>query len=138
MDDGIRQLVRQRANDRCEYCLLPQEASPLTFHVEHIIARQHLDGIVDEIDDPDVLALACDRCNAYKGTNLVSIDPDTRAVVPLYHPRQDIWTDHFVLQGSEIAGLTPTGRATVRLLQMNAPQRVELREEWIRNSGEDS
>jgi hypothetical protein len=31
----------------------------------------------------------------------------------------------------EIIGLTPTGRATTRLLNMNAPQRVELRREWL-------
>ena len=30
----------------------------------------------------------------------------------------------------EITGLTPTGRATVRLWNMNAPRRVQLREEW--------
>lgn len=110
----------------------------MTFHVEHIIAPQHLNGVVDAIDDPDLLALACDRCNAYKGTNLTSVDPDTRTVVRLYDPRKDVWSDHFVLRSSEIAGLTPSGRATVRLLQMNAPQRVELREEWIQNSGDYS
>lgn len=129
MDTATRNLVRQRADERCEYCLLPQEASPLlTFHIEHIIAKQYLD---DEIDDPDSLALACNRCNAYKGTNLSSIDPQTRKLVPLFNPRQDIWNDHFELQSGGIIGKTPTGRATARLLQMNAPQRVELREEWL-------
>ncbi len=129
MDTATRNLVRQRAGERCEYCLLPQEASPLlTFHIEHIIAKQHLD---DEIDDPDSLALACNRCNAYKGTNLSSIDPQTRDLVPLFNPRQDDWNNHFQLHGGEIIGKTPTGRATARLLQMNALQRVELREEWL-------
>jgi hypothetical protein len=133
MDNAIRDFVRRRAGDQCEYCLLPQEASPLlTFHVDHIIARQHLD---DDVNDPNILALACDRCNAYKGTNLVSIDPVTKATVPLYHPRNETWKDHFVFQGSEIVGITPTGRATVRLLHMNTPQRVELREEWLKNGG---
>lgn len=40
----------------------------LSFHVEHVIAKQHLN---DATDDPANLALACNRCNAYKGTNLV-------------------------------------------------------------------
>lgn len=35
----------------------------------------------------------------------------------------------------EILGLTPTGRATVRLLCMNARRRVELREEWLKEDG---
>jgi 5-methylcytosine-specific restriction endonuclease McrA len=45
---------------------MPQEATPLIpFHVEHIVSRQHGGS-----DDPNGLALACDRCNAYKGPNL--------------------------------------------------------------------
>ena len=100
----------------------------LTFHVDHIVAKQHLDQVNDT---PEALCLACNRCNAYKGTNLSSIDPVTNQVVPLYHPRRDVWSEHFSLRRGEIEGLTPTGRASVRLLRMNAPQRVELREEWI-------
>ena len=136
MDDAIRDLVRRRAGNRCEYCLLPQSASPLlTFHVEHVIAKQHLD---DDTDDPNALALACNRCNAYKGTNLSSIDPDTKTTVQLFNPRKDEWSSHFLLRDGKIIGITPLGRATVRLLNMNAPQRVELREEWVADSGANS
>lgn len=78
-------------------------------------------------DDPAGLALACDRCNAYKGPNLTSIDPETGAIVPLFHPRLDQWEDHFELREGHVCGKTPAGRATVRLLNMNAPRRVELR-----------
>jgi len=98
---------------------------PIQFHVEHIVSRQH-----GGTDDPNGLALACDRCNAYKGPNLTSIDPSTQAVVALFSPRQDAWGDRFVVREGEIPGLTPAGRATVRLLNMNAPRRVELRREW--------
>jgi hypothetical protein len=105
---------------------MPQAATPLIpFHVEHIVSRQH-----GGTDDASGLALACDRCNAHKGPNLTSIDPDTRTVVALFSPRRDVWTDHFMVREGEILGLTPTGRATVRLLNMNAPRRVELRQEW--------
>jgi len=41
-----------------------------------------------------------------------------------------------MLRGGEIVGLTSTGRATVRLLNMNAPHRVELREEWLEEGGD--
>ena len=78
-------------------------------------------------DDPTSLALACDRCNAYKGPNLTSIDPDTEAIVPLFNPRADRWDDHFELREGHVYGKTAVGRATVRLLIMNAPRRVELR-----------
>jgi hypothetical protein len=72
------------------------------------------------------------RCNAYKGPNPTSIDPDTNALVPLTNPREDVWGDHFADHGGRVTGLTPKGRATVRLLNMNAPRRVELREAWLR------
>ncbi len=59
------------------------------------------------------------------------LSPDL-TVVALFSPRRDVWTDHFVVRGVEILGLTPAGRATVRLLNMNAPRRVELRKECQR------
>lgn len=129
MDPGARELIRTRAGNACEYCRMPQQATPLIpFHVEHIVSRQHA-----STDDLDGLALACDRCNAYKGPNLTSIDPETRTVVALFNPRRDVWSDHFVMRRGHIVGLTPTGCATARLLNMNAPRRVELREECSRD-----
>jgi len=130
MDPAVRELVRTRASNACEYCRIPQEATPvIPFHVEHIVSRQH-----GGTDDPATLALACDRCNAYKGPNLRSIDPDSGVMVALFNPRQDVWTDHFVLRHGHIVGLTSTGRATARLLNMNAARRVELRLEWLKEA----
>ena len=123
MDANRRELVRRRAAGCCEYCGLSQAAVPFaSFHIEHVVARQHGGS-----DDPENLALACDRCNLYKGPNLTAIDPQTNEVVPLFHPRRQSWEDHFQLQGATILGLTPTGRATIRLLNMNASRRVQLR-----------
>jgi hypothetical protein len=51
----------------------------------------------------------------------------------LFNPRGDAWSDHFAVQGGRILGLTPKGRATARLLNMNAPRRVELRKECQRD-----
>lgn len=128
MNAATRRLVRQRAEDRCEYCQLPQSAAPfLTFHVEHIRAQQHI-----EDDSLENLALACPHCNLHKGPNLTSIDPDSREVVELYNPRTQTWTDHFELDGASIVGLTPSGRVTVRLLHMNAEEQVEIRARLLR------
>src|SRR5271165_3806605 len=82
MDPSSREVVRRRAGNAYEYCRMPQEATPLIpFHVEHIVSRQH-----GGAGDPSGLALACDRCNAYKAPNLTSIDPDTRTVAALLTP----------------------------------------------------
>ena len=74
----------------------------------------------------DNLALACWHCNLKKGPNLAGIDPETGQIVPLFHPRKDKWAEHFAMHvgtlmplGIEIEGLTPIGRATVRVLGMN-------------------
>ncbi len=126
MDEATRELVRERAGNRCEYCLHPQEHSETTHHVEHIVARQHLGS-----DIPNNLALACIHFNSHKCTNLTGIDPDSGAIVPLFHPRRDQWAEHFALRGAFIVGLTPTGRTTVYVLAMNARHRLNVRAELI-------
>jgi 5-methylcytosine-specific restriction endonuclease McrA len=129
MSDALaRGVVWRRAQDRCEYCRLPQCAIEATFHVEHILARQHSPP---DADAPDNLALACHHCNLHKGTNLTSIDPISGLVVPLFHPRRDNWNEHFALREAHIVGITPTGRVTVQLLQFNTERRLELREALI-------
>jgi len=50
-------------------------------------------------------------------------------VVRPFHPRADRWEKHFKFERDRIVGLTPTGRATVWLLQMNTAERRELRAE---------
>lgn len=123
MDQALRLFVRNRARDTCEYCQLAASDAPfLAFHVDHIIARQH-----GGTDDPDNLALACLWCNLHKGPNLSGIDPQSNQIMPLFHPRQENWREHFALQGVHIIGQTPTGRATVQVLNMNGSERVELR-----------
>jgi 5-methylcytosine-specific restriction endonuclease McrA len=54
-DSLTREQVLQRAGRCCEYCLLHEDDDPLfTFHIEHIIAKQH--GGTDALSN---LALAC-------------------------------------------------------------------------------
>jgi hypothetical protein len=123
MDATTRAFVRQRANGRCEYCGLPQQAAPyFTFHIEHIRARQHQGG-----DDPANLALACPDCNAKKGPNVATISADSGSIVELFNPRIHRWGDHFALVGAEIVGISDFGRATVQLLDMNEEERVAVR-----------
>jgi len=75
------------------------------------------------------LALACHFCNRYKGPNLAGIDPTTGTLTRPFNPRIDIWNQHFQTQAGHIIGLTPVGRTTVYVLNMNRPDRVRVRRE---------
>ncbi|HBJ86978.1 MAG TPA: HNH endonuclease [Verrucomicrobiales bacterium] len=118
----LRRLVFERATGLCEYCLIHQSDAHLTFPVDHIISRKHR-GPTTAAN----LALSCLRCNVAKGTDLGSLVSRPRRLVRLYHPRQDRWSDHFRLSGARIVPLTEIGEATVRLLDLNSPQRLLLR-----------
>lgn len=126
MDEATRANVRRRAENRCEYCRIHQRYYPdSTFHIEHIIARQH-----GGVDDPSNLALACHLCNSKKGPNLTGIDPETDQIIRLYNPRVDVWGEHFRReQYGYIVGLTGVGRATVAVLNINAAIRTQIRHE---------
>jgi 5-methylcytosine-specific restriction endonuclease McrA len=130
MDTATRGLVHHRAEERCEYCRLRQEHSELRHHVEHIIAKQHGGS-----DDPENLALACHRCNLRKGPNLTGTDPQTGRVTRLFDPRHDRWSGHFVFEDVCIIGLTPVGRATVHVLDLNDARRLDLRTAIMKRGG---
>jgi 5-methylcytosine-specific restriction endonuclease McrA len=127
MDRKTREAVLRRAGNRCEYCLLPQHATPfITFHVEHIFAQQH---VLD--DSLENLALACPDCNFFKGPNLATIDPGTRKIINLFHPRFDKWDDHFFFEDTILRHKTEIGRATIWLLQLNSADGLALRRELM-------
>ena len=124
IDTMMRQSVRERAGDRCEYCRLPQSGHFIPFELDHVVSRQHGGG-----DEAGNLAMACLRCNRQKGPNVASIDEEGRAVL-LFNPRQQRWSEHFLYDqaSASIVGLTPEGRATVRLLSMNDEDYLLLRQ----------
>jgi hypothetical protein len=122
----LRQLVYDRAEGRCEYCLIPESIVFAAHEIDHIIARKH--GGRTEADN---LALSCALCNQHKGSDLASLDPETGQLVPLYHPRQQRWAEHFQLKGAILKALTPSGRVTIQLLQLNRADRFEEREMLI-------
>lgn len=123
MDAKTRAIVRSRAGYRCEYCQLPQTASPLiSLQIEHIIARKH-----HGTDSPDNLALACIECNLRKSSNLSGIDPESGQLTRLFNPRTDVWQMHFTWNGVCIEGLTAIGRTTIDVLDMNESEKLEVR-----------
>ena len=122
MNRELETLVRRRARGRCEYCQLQERLHPAPFQIDHVIARQHGGRTA-----ADNLALACIHCNRFKGPNIAGVDPDTGEIVRLFHPRHDRWAAHFAWAEFQLVGLTPVGRASVRVLNLNATSMVELR-----------
>lgn len=117
----LRRHVIERAGECCEYCNLHQSSFPLvSFHVEHVVAKQH--GGSDQLEN---LCLACHWCNLFKGPNLSTLVDGK--LTRLFNPRMDNWPEHFAEKEGQILGTTMIGIATVSLLNMNDPDRVELR-----------
>jgi hypothetical protein len=114
--------VWERANSTCEYCRIPQAFDVSPFSIDHIIARQHNGPAVAQN-----LALACYNCNAHKGPNIAGLDPKTRRITRLFHPRRDKWDEHFRWIGAKLVGKSGIGRTTVAVLGINLPIRFELR-----------
>ena len=130
MNPSLVRSVWSRAKRRCEYCHMPSSKYLGSFHVDHIVARQH--GGQTNLEN---LALACMHCNQRKGPNIAGRDPATGRVVRLFHPRQDQWGNHFAWGWPDLAGKTQIGRVTILVLAMNEPifraVRVELRNEGM-------
>ncbi len=114
--------MAERASFRCEYCLLSEDDSFTAHQLDHIISRKH--GGASDVSNS---ALACIRCNAWKGSDIELLDDLTGVLMPLFHPRRDVWREHFRLEGALIEPLTAVGRVTAKLLRLNIAQRVTER-----------
>ena len=119
-----QRLVRQRANERCEYCHTSERWQYVRFTVDHIIPLAQGGS-----DTPDNLALACFHCNRRKSDRLTALDPDSGEEVLLFNPRQDDWREHFTwsADGLLVIGLTLVGRATVEALALNRERVINIR-----------
>ncbi len=117
--DALRTLVRSRAFDRCEYCLLAVSDAGLPHEIDHVISRKH-----GGTTDPENLAFACYLCNRFKGSDIASLHPTTGQLVRLYDPRKDRWEEHFRISGPVLEPLTAIGATTAQLLRLNVADRI--------------
>lgn len=124
--DTLRQEVIERAHGYCEYCFIHQSDSLYTHEVDHIIPEKHRGSTRSEN-----LCLACLDCNRHKGSDFASFDPVSGQVALLYNPREQIWTEHFRLDGEHIEPLTAEGRVTVFVLKLNDEMRLRARRALI-------
>lgn len=116
--------VKKRAKYCCEYCCSQEAYSPDAFSVEHIVPL-----VKDGTNLSENLANACQGCNNRKFVHTEAVDPLTGELVPLYHPRQHDWAEHFAWNAdyTKLLPLTATGRATVEKLDLNRKGVVNLR-----------
>ena len=126
MNESLIELVRRRADNACEYCLMPQAFYPVPFQIDHIVSRQHA-GLTLLAN----LALSCLHCNSHKGPNIAGRDRITKQLAALFNPRRHSWARHFRWRGPFFVGRTPIGRVTVAVLNMNGDFLVRLREELM-------
>lgn len=125
---ALRQVVRERGKQRCEYCLLHEDNAYFSHEIDHIYAEKH-GGETTQIN----LCLACADCNRYEDSDLCSIDPQSGEVVSLFHPRKEQWQQHFrLIDTGIIASLTATGRVTERILRFNRLDLVDDRQRLIK------
>ena len=121
-DRKLVELVASRSGGICEYCLFPENSSALPFHVDHVIAEKHSGST-----EASNLAWACFSCNVHKGPNIAGLDPVTAQLTRLFHPRQDVWIEHFEWQGSWLRGKSAIGRTTIAVLDINHPDSLAVR-----------
>ncbi len=124
----VQRQVRERFADRCAYCRTAAALTVAIFEFEHIIPCSAGGATVF-----DNLCLACPTCNRYKSDRMSAPDPVTFEEVALFHPQQQRWLEHFSWSedGTQVVGLTPTGRATIAALKTNRPQVVRVRRMWV-------
>jgi hypothetical protein len=127
--ETLRFAVRELDEHCCAYCLSPEFLTVTTFEIDDIVPLSA--GGQTVIDN---LCLACPVCNRHKHVRQTAVDPQTSLKVPLFHPRQQTWAEHFAWNEdrTELNGLTPTGRDTIDVLEMNRPRMANLRRLWVK------
>lgn len=118
----VRELIRERAGNRCEYCKVHADLQLATFHSDHIHPESR--GGPDSADNR---AFACPSCNLTKSNRLTLPDPETAELVPMFNPRAHRWSDHFQFSGLTLIGKTPIGRALVAAFDLNSSQYLLIR-----------
>jgi len=124
----LRAQVLSDAGGRCGYCRSSEEIMGAPLEIEHVVPEA-LGGSTRR----DNLWAACRQCNAFKGDRTQAWDSVTDAVAPIFNPRRQVWSEHFLWSndGAHIVGRTAEGRTTVLALGLNRPLLVRARQRWV-------
>ena len=133
--------MRQYANkcesepkDPCEYCHSPEQICTTRFTIDHILPRS-LNGS----DHLNNLAFACRRCNERRYNFVAGYDQITETIVPLFNPRQQQWSDHFIwsADGKEILEPRLVEQRAIALISMIPAIQKRNRSEVRENYGKE-
>lgn len=120
---SLRRRVAERAYHVCEFCLIHEDDVFWGFETDHIISRKH-----DGPTTLENLAWTCVCCNRNTGTDIATMAGNPARMTRLFHPRQDVWADHFILQQVVIEGVSDIGAGTSKLLKLNEDDRLKERQ----------
>ena len=124
----LQRRLAQADNRHCAYCHTKEANTGQPMTVDHILPRAQ--GGLTVFEN---LCFACRLCNEFKGSQISAVDPLSGAATTLFHPRREVWAEHFVWDETSVTllGLTATGRATIIALQINHPIMVAARRRWV-------
>ena len=127
---ALRERVRVRARNLCEYCHSQMNLTGHDFTIDHITPTA--EGGSDHFAN---LCLCCFWCNNFKQSRTSCQDPRTGLSVRLFNPRSDIWAEHFRWSptSTRLIGRTTVGRVTVIALHLNRPTLARARRIWARH-----
>ena len=123
LSKSLRQIVIDRSDHLCEYCLIHEDDTVLGCAIDHVISLKH-----GGPNTEDNLAYACVFCNRYKGSDVGSMIWEMQEFVRFYNPRLDRWSEHFQLEAMTILGVSSIGNVTARILGFNDRERLSERQ----------
>jgi hypothetical protein len=125
----LQRKIRAKFADCCAYCRTAEYLTVSIFEFEHIIPLS-----VGGETSFENLCLSCPTCNRYKASRQTAVDIKTQQEISLFHPQQQLWSEHFAWSedATEIIPLTSVGRVTISALKMNRSQLIRVRKMWIK------
>ncbi|MGA1131907.1 MAG: HNH endonuclease [Prochlorotrichaceae cyanobacterium] len=125
--DELRAEIVAQFGSRCAYCQTQQQISGVRLTIDHIVPEV-LGGTTEKSN----LCLACWDCNLYKAARISAFDDKTQQNVRLFHPQQQVWSEHFEwsADSSLIIGKTIIGQVSITALRVNRAELVISRKLW--------
>lgn len=119
IDSKIKELVRQRADFKCEFCGVSEVDTAGKLTIDHYLPISK-----SGTDDFSNLVYCCVKCNNFK----YNYSPVLATDIPLFNPRTEEYKNHFIsLQSGILQVITSIGRFTINRLKLNRKLLIQYR-----------